>query len=70
MEFKNRYYTVTELSRLSGLTETRIRQLCTLGDELKCEKPFSYRLWLIEKQEGKRWLATRGIVLTEEDSQA
>jgi len=66
MEFRDRYYTVSELSQLSGLTEARIRQLCKLGDELKCVKPFTYRLWLIEKSEGQRWLAVRSNTETQE----
>jgi hypothetical protein len=52
------YVTVQYLSKQSGLTTARIRQLLAEGQELKGEKLF--RVWLIRSSEAERWLRERG----------
>jgi hypothetical protein len=62
-------WTTGRLARVSGLAKSRIRQLLIADEELHGFKPEGSRDWLVEDEEAKRWLKSRGIEIGSEVSE-
>lgn len=52
-------WTVSELAKAAGVTDSRIRQLLIEGKELKGRKGGG-TFWIIPDGEARRWLRERG----------